>query len=115
IRVGKFGRGADRICALRLGGKAAAAKKTAMAGRRYMKHLCQSFGARPLVRAAHQGRYRLFYCGMSRKCKTFLRGERREKRGCSKAAELVRPNDRQGATGKQLQNRPNQAHLSYGD
>src|SRR5207253_4522120 len=34
------------ICALRLGGKAAAAKKTAMAGRRYMKHLCQPFGAR---------------------------------------------------------------------
>src|SRR5437867_13085908 len=46
IRVGKFGRGADRICALRLGWKAAAAKKTAMAGRRYIKHLCQPFGAR---------------------------------------------------------------------
>src|SRR5437867_13147516 len=44
IRMGKFGRGVARICALRLGWKAAAAKKTAMAGRRYMKHLCQPFG-----------------------------------------------------------------------
>ena len=38
-RVGKFARGADRICASTLGWKAAAAKKTDMAGRRYIKHL----------------------------------------------------------------------------
>ena len=40
IRGGKFGRSADRICASTLGWKAATAKKTTMAGRRYMKHLC---------------------------------------------------------------------------
>lgn len=38
-RVEKIGRGADGICASTLGWKAAAAKKTTMAGRQYMKHL----------------------------------------------------------------------------
>ncbi|SRR6266849_4700658 len=34
----KFGRSADRICASTLGWKAAAAKKTDVAGRRYINH-----------------------------------------------------------------------------
>jgi hypothetical protein len=38
-RVGKFARGADRICASTLGWRAVVAKKTDMAGCRYMKYL----------------------------------------------------------------------------
>ena len=48
-RVGKIARGADRTCASKLGWKAAAAKKTDMAGRRYMKHLWLAVGARGRV------------------------------------------------------------------
>jgi len=43
--------------------------------------------------------------------KPFSRAKDEKKKGVPKAAELVRPNVRQVANGKQLQNRPNQAHL----